>query len=299
MNLGERYKKLRETVKDENGNKVNTRYFAENCVHIAQSRVSELENNKREMSLTELKAYHEYFHISFEYLLGETDIKTSNLDIAAISKYTGLSELSIINLHKIQQQSQGEYINQKFKSDIDNSLIDADGYKTKLDNMLFGNPELKEKLDNHVSDFAHNTLSNQMADELKEAVTMWACIYSKQDDVRYFSKKNKYEAKLIINTLNQIIDNKDFYEFLFNVSVYSITNFTVDNNIYSAIVSPNNEESLSFDFSSSIIEKALLVKIQEYFRDLKLINPEYLMCDIDSTNDERIRKILYPSLDDE
>lgn len=35
--------------------------------------ICELESGKRQPTLKDLKAYHDYFHVSFEYLLGETD----------------------------------------------------------------------------------------------------------------------------------------------------------------------------------------------------------------------------------
>lgn len=97
MGLGRIYKGLRQTLKDENGNTVSIKALAEK-MGLAASRISELENNKREMSLTELKAYHKYFKVSFEYLLGETDIQSANEDIQTVCKVTGLSEISIEKL---------------------------------------------------------------------------------------------------------------------------------------------------------------------------------------------------------
>ena len=94
MNLGERYKKLRQKIKDNNGNAISIKELSQS-ICIAAPRISELENNKREMSLTELKAYHTFFNVSFEYLLGETDIKSTKEDITSICKFTGLSEKTV------------------------------------------------------------------------------------------------------------------------------------------------------------------------------------------------------------
>ncbi len=95
MNLGERYRKLRASVKDESGNPISVKDFAAKCVKLQAPRISELENNKREMSLTELKAYHEYFKVSFEYLMGETDVETVDDKVKAAIEVTGLSEIAI------------------------------------------------------------------------------------------------------------------------------------------------------------------------------------------------------------
>lgn len=101
MDLGERYRQLRLSLRDENNEPISTRDFAENFVKLTAPRVSELENNKREMSLTELKAYHKCFGVSFEYLLGETDTMTVNEDIQTACKVTGLSEKAVENLNNI------------------------------------------------------------------------------------------------------------------------------------------------------------------------------------------------------
>lgn len=88
------YKLLRESIIDENGKPLGVNKLAKK-LNIASSRISELENGKREMSLTELKAYHDFFDASFEYLLGETEFKSSNMIEVSISERTGLSEEAI------------------------------------------------------------------------------------------------------------------------------------------------------------------------------------------------------------
>lgn len=98
MNLGERYKNLRLALKGKDGEPMSAKEFAKDVVGLATTRVSELENNKREMSLTELKAYHNGLGVSFEYLLGETDTITISEDIQTACKVTGLTERAIINL---------------------------------------------------------------------------------------------------------------------------------------------------------------------------------------------------------
>lgn len=45
---------------------------------IPAPKISELENNKRDASLTELKAYHKYFNVPYEYLLKKTIVDIMN-----------------------------------------------------------------------------------------------------------------------------------------------------------------------------------------------------------------------------
>ncbi|MDE7099014.1 MAG: helix-turn-helix domain-containing protein [Ruminococcus sp.] len=104
MNLGERYKNLRLALTGKDGEPMSAKEFAKDVVGLATTRVSELENNKREMSLTELKAYHNGLGVSFEYLLGETDTMTINEDIQTACKVTGLSECAVITLSYIDDE---------------------------------------------------------------------------------------------------------------------------------------------------------------------------------------------------
>lgn len=90
--LGERYKNLRLSIKEKDP--VSIKKLSE-LIGILPPRISELENGKRDMSLTELKAYHKYFKVSFEYLLGETDVSSTNEDIKIACKVTGLNDHTI------------------------------------------------------------------------------------------------------------------------------------------------------------------------------------------------------------
>lgn len=69
MNLNERYKSLMLNTMGENGKPLTVSGLAKK-LQIAASRICELESGKRQMSLTELKAYRNFFKVNFEYLLG-------------------------------------------------------------------------------------------------------------------------------------------------------------------------------------------------------------------------------------
>lgn len=103
MDLGKLYRQLRFTIKTDLGESISIKELAEK-IGLSAPRISELENNKREMSLTELKAYHKFFNVSFEYLLGETEISSTNDAVLKACEVTGLSEESIIKLSKIDSE---------------------------------------------------------------------------------------------------------------------------------------------------------------------------------------------------
>ncbi|MCB6547090.1 helix-turn-helix domain-containing protein [Blautia glucerasea] len=74
---------------------------------IPAPKISELENNKRSASLTELKAYHKYFNVPYEYLLGENDSRYyQNM---ALSDELGLNGTSIEYLKRLTKCLNHDY----------------------------------------------------------------------------------------------------------------------------------------------------------------------------------------------
>ena len=69
-----RYEELRRQYKD-NGQPISQRKLAK-LIGIASPHISEIENG-RMPSLAELRAYHNFFRVSYEYLLEETDDRVS------------------------------------------------------------------------------------------------------------------------------------------------------------------------------------------------------------------------------
>ncbi|MCI8586451.1 MAG: helix-turn-helix transcriptional regulator [Lachnospiraceae bacterium] len=68
---------------------------------IAAPKISELENGKRKASLSELQAYHNYFNVPYEYLLGES--KSRHYENMVVSDEIGLSSESIETIKKIKE----------------------------------------------------------------------------------------------------------------------------------------------------------------------------------------------------
>ena len=86
--------------------------------------------------MTELKAYHEYFKVSFEYLMGETDVKTVDEDIQAACKVTGLSEKALETIRRapcVYTADEGE----KMSSKILSSLLENSFFQVAVLNTVF------------------------------------------------------------------------------------------------------------------------------------------------------------------
>jgi transcriptional regulator with XRE-family HTH domain len=65
---------------------------------ISSSTISKIENEKVYPTVEQVKAYKKFFHVSLDYLTGET--KVCRTDLQMICEYTGLSEDTVRKLHK-------------------------------------------------------------------------------------------------------------------------------------------------------------------------------------------------------
>ena len=73
---------------------------------IAKTTLAAYEQGKNEPSIDTLIKIADYFNISTDYLLGQTDVKSTDLEISYIAKYLGLNERSINELHQYNKIAQ-------------------------------------------------------------------------------------------------------------------------------------------------------------------------------------------------
>lgn len=69
------------------------------AVGVSREIIQHWERGTRHIKAVHLIALAEHFHVTTDYLLGLSETKTNDRDIAAIGDYTGLDEESISNLH--------------------------------------------------------------------------------------------------------------------------------------------------------------------------------------------------------
>lgn len=69
----------------------------------------------------------EYFNTSVDYLLGLSDVITNNKDVQFISNYTGLDEISIRELHRLQRKK-------KLEENKENNTVLSDIRKSNAQN---------------------------------------------------------------------------------------------------------------------------------------------------------------------
>lgn len=98
LTIGERLKDARV---DFNKHKKQTIKEVSDATGIPQSTLSEIENDKREPGAGIIKKLAEHYGVSADFLLGLSDIRTSDVTAQAVIEYTGLSEKTVGALNSL------------------------------------------------------------------------------------------------------------------------------------------------------------------------------------------------------
>ena len=112
---------------------------------IAAPKISELEHG-RNASLSELQKYHDYFHVPYEYLLGENESPYYEYMVA--SKELGLSGNAIKVIHELtQNETYARLLNILIEKYITSLLVEISNGTTYMDlfNARFENGYDKDK----------------------------------------------------------------------------------------------------------------------------------------------------------
>ena len=70
-------------------------------LHIVHSTISDIEKGKNTPTIEQLQLYHNYFNVSYDYLLGYTNV--TDVEMSKMSEFTGLTENSLINLNLLSK----------------------------------------------------------------------------------------------------------------------------------------------------------------------------------------------------
>lgn len=93
---------------------------------IGKTTLASYEQGKNEPSIKTLAKISNYFHVSIDYLLGLTTVKSTNIDISYMSNYLGLTEKSIAELNAFCNIANNPYdIKMKQKLDTLNLLLSS------------------------------------------------------------------------------------------------------------------------------------------------------------------------------
>lgn len=96
------------------------------ALQVTRQSLSLYEKAERTINIDLLNRIAEYFNVSSDYLLGLSDITTSDKDLKAVCEYLGLSERAIENIKRIAKNKKNAYFLDLFLSERDLFYIMAD-----------------------------------------------------------------------------------------------------------------------------------------------------------------------------
>ena len=163
-------------------------------IHYSDRTINMIETENREPTIEQLQAYHDFFHVSYDYLLGETDV--TDISIQAINEYTGLSESAINFLFKLKEKS--EY---RAYSDLLSVIITNPKFEYILgliENCIVSDDKHKITLDSYsIVDLSDRQLATIA---LNQYIPEWL----KQIEKDFLSSYLSTEFKLSVLTLNKL-----------------------------------------------------------------------------------------------
>lgn len=177
---------------------------------VTQQTLSRYEKGQRQASLDFVFKASKFFDVSVDYLLGLTDIKSTNSSIKEICEFTGLTEESLQILkhykndyHKIITDLNGNEFNLT-KKDIINIILSSDFFLDQID-----------ITEDFYSDMINKHLKQIMIDKLYNVREP----QYKVGKIFYYKKRKLSEEELEIvnkleNEIEELVENASYKEFI-------------------------------------------------------------------------------------
>lgn len=269
-------------------------------IGITRQSLSLYEKSERTINIDILLRISKVFDVSADYLLGVTDNKTTDTTLQATCNYTGLSEKAVETLHAINSCAVGENIAPKEKEDIDRCNQEIEKYQAILDDLLKKNINTS----NLIEQYQHfkcdgkfeqaNALDYCQRDNngFQLARLYIDVLETTSESVSNSRTSSIEQGKAALAAISTLISSQGSEDFLTNLSLFMFTDFNERGNKRFIVKTsskelPNNHSF--FEFSSNLIDEALLSEIQNYIRGLKADSLSSVCCAIEdgiSDNDE-------------
>lgn len=151
--------------------------------------ISLIESGDRDLSITMLERYADFFNVSTDYLLGRTDIKSTDTTMKSVCEYTGLNEdnVKMLNSAKEYENIEKNNLNLKF------SCLDTI-------NLLFTYIDYRGMFVFHLRDLLNIDLSNDEYDIRREISGKFPDFYNWFQDV-YLSSPGFKRPFLVLSSI--------------------------------------------------------------------------------------------------
>lgn len=180
------------------------------------STITKYYNGQRQLSVESIIKFSKYFNVSSDYLLGLTDVETTDTKVKSICTVTGLNECSVNILNELNNSNTSvieftdmivEYINENkviIEEYLENKKYVSELFSEVLRDMNFNNIIKTKKINENISLPTQDTINK---------ITMWKEIF----ETRFVSSQYRLNSsfdKLINNSEIVKIINllDDFYK---------------------------------------------------------------------------------------
>lgn len=220
--------RFRELVDKEKSRESIAKKMTEQGLNCNTSTITKHYNGDRTISTEYVIKYAKYFGVSTDYLLGLSDVATTNIEIKAICEYTGLSELSLKVLNICNQIKQLESDIYKYGYiDVINFLLE----KTYKNDNLFNT--LHKLMNNSFSNkvFGFEIEDKIMELSLKTNEDVYNMIYDNGTIIVGSAYRNHivdYAEHLCSNLIHDLYIELNKQSYDYDVCLYSPNEFDLE-----------------------------------------------------------------------
>ncbi len=241
-----------------------------------------------------------FFGVSTDYLLTETDIRPIDVELRAVCDYIGLSKTAVEFLHTAQNIVNGVELSPKLLDHINFREKLCDNLISKINTIFLENPEVweiangKQKLYRGIDGIeAHRILDRIISNEpggcpneIFGYLNELALEIDEPNHIERYKSQDRYEYGNALQALSKLLSAPDGLKFLYFLSLFIYTDFKDDNNRGIDITTVDKssidnftkgrisseeyfQNTNSFQLDSSVIDGALLSEMQNIIRQLK------------------------------
>lgn len=241
-----------------------------------------------------------FFGVSTDYLLTETDIRPIDIELKAVCDYTGLSKTAVDFLHKARNVANGVELSPKLLDHINFREKFCDNLISKINTIFLENPEVWEIANGRqklyrgidgleVRGILDRIISNEpdgCPEEIFGLLNELALSIVNPIDIERSKSHDGYEYGNALRALSELLSAPEVLKFLYYLSLFIYTDFKDDNNrgidittvdkssidnFHKGRISSEEyfQNTNSFQLDSSVMDGALLSEMQNIIRQLK------------------------------
>lgn len=241
----------------------------------------------------------DFFKVSTDYLLTDTQIRPIDVELTAVCDYTGLSGKAVKILHTIKSCKNGEDIASKEKENINVYIQAVESCQAKLDGLLKDNVRINNLIEQYrqferdgefdQSDALDNCWRDD--EEYKSARSCIDTLEVLNYSISNIKAKSVEKSKAALDAISALIGSQGSEDFLTNLSLFIFTDFKKQDNKQIVIKTSSKESPDNyslFDFNNKLLDEALLSEILNYIRGLKasILKSTFYSIDTISLNTE-------------